>query len=195
MSVSKIDFKIGDLHFQCEGENDWVNSQLDKVLEKAPDLLSKQSSSIAPPPVKSHSVQLSKGVETPTVKMTNSVASSTEQTTTAVVGGNRSRKRGRPSKQAAIEITSNHPLVGYLERHDALDNQVRRFLATATFLMSGGVEMLTTTMVATLLEESGLPKLSNASDCLNKNEKKGYCLKQGKMFVITQEGVRSIQEG
>ncbi|MDC1105155.1 hypothetical protein OAT16_00520 [Prolixibacteraceae bacterium] len=195
MSVSKIDFKIGDLHFQCEGENDWVNSQLDKVLDKATDLLSKHTSTIASPSNQNQVVQLTQGVKTPVVKMANTVASYTDHQTTAVIGGNRSRKRGRPSKQAAIKVTSNHPLVGYLDLHGALDNQVRRFLATATFLMSGGVETLTTTMVADLLDEAGLPKLSNASDCLNKNEKKGYCVKHGREFVISPEGVRSIQEG
>jgi hypothetical protein len=190
MSVSKIDFKIGDLHFQCEGENDWVNSQLDKVLEKASDLLSKNVTPAAPSPCKE--IQLNPTVETPVVAPVGEMNLAANKTT-AVIGGNRTRKRGRPSKQAAIQITSNHPLVGYLDRHDALDNQVRRFLAAATFLMSGGVERITTTMVADLLKEAGIPKLSNASDCLNKNEKKGYCIKQGKEFVITQQGVHSIQ--
>ena len=39
MSDSKIQLKIGNLEFTGEGESGWVSSQLDKILNKVPDLL------------------------------------------------------------------------------------------------------------------------------------------------------------
>ncbi|QZE14626.1 hypothetical protein K4L44_01785 [Halosquirtibacter laminarini] len=193
MSVSKIDFKIGDLHFQCEGDNEWVNTQLDKVLDRVSDLLQNSNTvSSNDVDVKSNQLNVSNASGD---NFNLNVSSDEGDKTTTLIGGNRSRKRGRPSKQAAIEITSTHPLVGYLERHDALDNQVRRFLATSTYLMSSGAQVLTTTLVAELIKEAGIPRLSNASDCLNKNEKKGFCEKRDKEFIITHKGVKSIKEG
>jgi hypothetical protein len=35
MSVSKIEVKIGDFSFSGEGDEKWLDSQLDKILEKA----------------------------------------------------------------------------------------------------------------------------------------------------------------
>ena len=39
MGSGKIEFRIGGIDFCGEGEEKWVASQLDKILEKAPDLL------------------------------------------------------------------------------------------------------------------------------------------------------------
>jgi hypothetical protein len=39
MSDSKIHFKIGTLEFTGEGDSEWVSIQLDKILNKVPDLL------------------------------------------------------------------------------------------------------------------------------------------------------------
>jgi hypothetical protein len=39
MSDSKINIKIGHVEFSGEGDQDWLASQLDKILEKIPELL------------------------------------------------------------------------------------------------------------------------------------------------------------
>ena len=50
-------------------------------------------------------------------------------------------------------------------------------------------------MVSKLLKASHIEKLINASDCLNKNEKKGFCIKDDKEFILTESGIRSIIGG
>ena len=40
MADSKIDFSFENLHFSCEGENVWVEKQLNNVLSHIPALLS-----------------------------------------------------------------------------------------------------------------------------------------------------------
>jgi len=39
MADAKIEFTIGDISFVGEGEQEWVAQQIDKILEKAPDLI------------------------------------------------------------------------------------------------------------------------------------------------------------
>lgn len=39
MSSAKIEFTLGNITFSGEGEETWVSNQLDKILEKAPDLI------------------------------------------------------------------------------------------------------------------------------------------------------------
>ncbi len=39
MTDAKIKFAIGDVSFEGEGEQEWVTAQLDKIIEKAPDLI------------------------------------------------------------------------------------------------------------------------------------------------------------
>jgi hypothetical protein len=39
MGEARIEFTIGAVSFVGEGEKDWVAAQLDKILEKAPDLV------------------------------------------------------------------------------------------------------------------------------------------------------------
>jgi hypothetical protein len=39
MSDSKIQIKIGNIEFSGEGDSDWLSSQLDKILDKVPELL------------------------------------------------------------------------------------------------------------------------------------------------------------
>jgi hypothetical protein len=40
---AKIEFKLGGIDFSGEGEEKWVASQLDKILERAPELLTNAS--------------------------------------------------------------------------------------------------------------------------------------------------------
>jgi hypothetical protein len=39
MATAKIEFTLGTITFSGEGEETWVSDQLDKILEKAPDLI------------------------------------------------------------------------------------------------------------------------------------------------------------
>lgn len=45
MSDSKIQIKVGTIEFSGEGNQDWLASQLDKILTKVPELLKLESSS------------------------------------------------------------------------------------------------------------------------------------------------------
>ena len=88
---------------------------------------------------------------------------------------------------------SDSQLAQFITDKKVSTNQVRKFLATAVFLAnSSGVSRLSTSMISKALKSDGIEKLQNASDCLNKNEKKGYCIKDGKEFIITENGYLSI---
>ena len=39
MATAKIEFTLGSIRFSGEGDETWVSEQLDKILEKAPDLI------------------------------------------------------------------------------------------------------------------------------------------------------------
>jgi outer membrane biosynthesis protein TonB len=88
---------------------------------------------------------------------------------------------------------SDSQLAQFITDKKGSTNQVRKFLATAVFLAnSSDVSRLSTSMISKALKSDGIEKLKNASDCLNKNEKKGYCIKDGKEFIITENGYLSI---
>jgi hypothetical protein len=38
MAESKIDFSFDNLHFSCEGDKDWVETQLNQILNRIPGL-------------------------------------------------------------------------------------------------------------------------------------------------------------
>lgn len=39
MTVAKIEFTIGSISFSAEGEENWLSDQLDKIIDKAPNLI------------------------------------------------------------------------------------------------------------------------------------------------------------
>jgi len=43
MSDSKIQFKVGIIEFSGEGDQDWLSTQLDKIISKVPELLKVES--------------------------------------------------------------------------------------------------------------------------------------------------------
>lgn len=101
------------------------------------------------------------------------------------------KKKVAGINQAVLQADSQ--LAQFLTDKKGSTNQVRKFLATAVFLAnSSGVSRLSTSMISRALKISGIEKLQNASDCLNKNEKKGYCIKDGKEFIISENGYLSI---
>jgi hypothetical protein len=67
---------------------------------------------------------------------------------------------------------------------------VRKFLATAVWLHdSRNMDRLTTGDVTKALSANRQGKLTNPSDCLNGNVKRGFCEKDGKkQFFVTDEG-------
>ncbi len=83
-------------------------------------------------------------------------------------------------------------LATYLAEKQAMSNQTLRFLATADWLRQKGVTPLSTSAVAQALKSNNQSRLSNPSDCLNKNAGKGLVEKDGKTFFITPEGLASL---
>ena len=110
----------------------------------------------------------------------------------AVTKPKKAKKKIEGNKPVVEQIDS--PLSQFIADKKATTNQVRKFLATAVFLSrSNKVSKLSTSMISRALKSYGIEKLQNASDCLNKNEKKGYCIKDGKEFIITENGYLSIE--
>ena len=96
-------------------------------------------------------------------------------------------------KEKKIGGLNDSPLFQFLAEKKAEKNQVRKFLATAVYLaQSNDQSKLSTLMISKALKSFGIEKLLNPSDCLNKNEKKGYCVKEGKIFTITENGFLSV---
>lgn len=83
-------------------------------------------------------------------------------------------------------------LATYLSEKQATSNQTLRFLATADWLRQKGQTQLTTTLVAEALKNNQQSRLSNPSDCLNKNAAKGLVEKDGRTFFLTPEGLASL---
>jgi hypothetical protein len=168
MADSKIELTLGSFRFSCEGEKEWVEVQLERILDRAPSLLSLGDEVAA--------TSAGEEVEEVAAEEARPVA-----------------RRGRkPREVKAKKPVSSDPLVAYLKEKKADNNQVRKFLATAVYLHSQGTQKFSTPMISKKLKAAGVPKLSNASDCLNKNVKKGFCIKEDKEFVLTNEGIQAI---
>lgn len=183
MAESKIDFSFDNLHFSCEGDKDWVETQLNQILNRIPGLNKSELF------VKSETVKPSSGKEV-SVDDLNVESPGYED--------KEKIKRGRKPKLAVeplVEEPSGDPLFEFLKDKNADKNQVKKFLATAVYLHSQGIEKFSTPMVSKTLKASHIEKLINASDCLNKNEKKGFCIKDEKEFILTETGIRSILGG
>ena len=177
MAESKIDFSFDNLHFSCEGDKDWVEAQLNQVLNRIPGLNKSDFSAEGSiqTPEKENGVKPDMVVE----------------------------KKERNKRESKIKLVNNpqleefagDPLFEFLKGKSADKNQVKKFLATAVYLHSHGVEKFSTPMVSKSLKSAHIEKLLNASDCLNKNEKKGFCIKDDKEFILTESGIRSIFGG
>jgi hypothetical protein len=83
-------------------------------------------------------------------------------------------------------------LSSYLKSSSATANQVKKFLATACWLTAKGTELFATGDITKALADNRQGKLANPSDALNKNVKKGFCVKDGKQFYVTEEGFTSL---
>jgi hypothetical protein len=154
MHEARIEFTIGAISFTGEGDKAWVASQLDKILDKAPEL-----------------VKL-----TPEKQMAGTPPLDLQQ----------------PAQMQEDDTIAQMTLPSFLQEKGATRNQVKKFLATAVWLMAKNKTRLTTRDVTRALKESNQSRLGNASDCLNKNVAKGYCEKDGREFFVTQEGKDSL---
>jgi hypothetical protein len=147
---ANIHLKIGHIEFSGEGNQDWIEKQLDKIISEAERLVG-----IAP------------AVEAPLEKESANV------------------------DEPGLSI-SKQTLPAFLQEKNATKNQVTKFLATALWLQERGKHRLQTRDVTTALREANQTRLSNASDSLSSNVKKGYCERDGKEFFVTDEGARSL---
>jgi hypothetical protein len=179
MADSKIEFSYDNLRFVCEGDKEWVEAQLNKVLNRI-HALNKPSRSVLP----------ARAAKTEPVEEVRKAKAAVETTAKAIKG-----RRGRKPKAVTESVKPEpfgNPLYEFLKDKRADKNQVRKFLATAVYLHSQGLEKYSSPLIASTLKNEGIEKLLNASDCLNKNEKKGFCLKDKKEFILTDLGIQSI---
>jgi|HubBroStandDraft_1064217.scaffolds.fasta_scaffold00085_14 hypothetical protein len=84
-------------------------------------------------------------------------------------------------------------LAHFLKEKSATSNQVKKFLATAVYLLdTTGKDRLTTGDVKAALKNANQTKLNNPSECLNQNVGKGYAEKDGGSFFVTDPGRTSL---
>lgn len=176
MAESKIEFSYDNIHFACEGDKDWVETQLNQVLNRIPGL-------------NKHVPALKKAISE-----VIEIAGAPKKTALNKVKGVRGRKR-KVVVEPNVQEPAGDPLYEFLKEKRADKNQVKKFLATAVYLHSQGEEKFSTPNISRMLKTAGIEKLINASDCLNKNEKKGFCIKDDKEFVLTELGISSIIGG
>lgn len=79
-------------------------------------------------------------------------------------------------------------LATYLKDKNATTNQTKRFLATAGWLTKKGQGNLKTGDVSKALKDNHQSRLSNPTEYLNQNVKKGHCEKSSGGFFVTPEG-------
>jgi hypothetical protein len=145
---SKIEIKLNDFAFSCEGEEKWVTEQLDKILGRLKELQ-----------------ELSK-------------------------------KGGKNKDGSAIEGENEIgklPLATYLRSKNATTNQIRKFLAVAAWLHSKGSKRISTSDITKNLRENNQQRLTNATECLNNNVRKGFCEKEGGQFFVTEDGYNELK--
>jgi hypothetical protein len=99
---------------------------------------------------------------------------------------------GGMAQDTKVDSGGKVSLAAYLKEKNVGRNQVKRFLATAIWLSPIGNEMLTTNAVTKALSDNRQSPLKNPSDCLNKNVKKGNCVKKRRQFYVAPEGHASM---
>mgnify|MGYP006277550921 CR=1 FL=1 len=99
-------------------------------------------------------------------------------------GGNEEKHGGDDSEHRK----TTDALPQFLQKANATKSQVDKFLATAEWLHRKGNRLIKTGDVTAALREAHQGKLANASVSLASNSKKGYCVKDGGGFYVTDEG-------
>ena len=102
--------------------------------------------------------------------------------------------RRAPAGGSAGSMKLKGTLAGFLKERRATTNQVRKFLASATWLQNhDNKERLTTKEITNALSDAKQTSLTNPSQCLAHNVKQGFCQKDGKkQFYVTPEGIDDI---
>lgn len=111
-------------------------------------------------------------------------------------------KSNSASKNSEISDVSNQmdseefvkSLASYIREKNGDINQTQRFLATSAWLTHKGHKPLTTALVTKALRENQQKRLSNPSDALNQNVRKGFCEKSPEGFFILPEGWQALGE-
>jgi len=156
MPDGKIELSIGDISFVGEGEQTWVAEQLDKIMEKAPEL----------------------------TKMIPKKKKVSQSDTTA--------EHQSEGESASDTTIPQKTLPSFLSDKKAKSNQTIKFLATAIWLHTKGNKRLKTGDVASALSNANQTRLSNPSNCLASNIKKGFIEKEGSEFFVTDDGKASL---
>jgi hypothetical protein len=165
MPQSKIEFRLGALHFVGEGDREWVTKQLDKIISQASTL-----------------IRVAAGSD----EVAGTETFSPEKTT-----GNRTKRTGSPAVPSVSGIKSNasgKDLAAFIQSKKAGSNQRAKFLAAALWLHKHGKNNPGTRDVTNALKQAHVTALINPSQYLNQNIKQGYLKKSGNGFTITKKG-------
>jgi hypothetical protein len=156
MAESKLTIKVGPIEFAGEGEGSWLSEQLEKVLDRVPELIA-----IAPLP---------RAPE----------ASGSSEANGPING---------------VNAKTAETLPAFLKSKNATTSQVTKFLATSVWLHDRtGRARLSTGDVAKALKDTNQTKLTNPSECLNKNVGKGFCEKDSTGYFVTDPGRESLEK-
>ena len=88
---------------------------------------------------------------------------------------------------------SQVPLAMFLRDKEALENQTRKFLATAAWLEAKGSKRLKPGDVSKALKSANQTKVGNPSQALANNVSQGYCERDGEQFFVTENGTKSLE--
>jgi hypothetical protein len=165
MANGRLEFKIGNIEFIGEGEQEWVTQQLEKMLKRVPDLQKEGAQKIVKPQPKTDTSHL--------------VLPSTLE------GDLFSAPKVTPRV-----IPEN--LSTFLRNKDCIDKQRRKFLGSAVWLQQNGKQLIKTKEVTDALRAARQVKITNPSHQLNQNISQGFCQKEGNGFYVTPQGVDNI---
>jgi len=172
MPQSKIEFRLGAIHFIGEGEKAWVTKQLDKIISQAPSLLR----------IAGTDEDMPSAVETGTAGKRGRPAGSGKGKTSPAA----------PMVASAKSNISAKDLPAYIKARNAGANQRMKFLATAGWLASKGKKSFVTRDVTKAIKAAKLPELINPSQYLGQNLKQGYFKKAGSEFILSNKGMSAL---
>jgi hypothetical protein len=103
-------------------------------------------------------------------------------------GGSPRPTSGVPHGQASGSLAT------FLKTANTNNSQTGKFLATAMWLHDAErKDRLTTKDVTEALSKHKQGKLTNPSNCLAENAKRGYCIREGRQFYVSNEGRDSLK--
>lgn len=176
MAQSKIEFRLGDLHFVGEGDKSWVTQQLDKIINKAPSLLRVGGS----------------GEGDNFLDVTEKNYGNKASGKTRNNGGGRKSAKSIPTPQVSgVKSAAQLKELSSFIKSKAASNQRAKFLAAAIWLNKKGKNEIVTRDVTRALKDARI-SLINPSQYLNQNVKQGYLKKSGNGFVPTKKGVEAF---